>query len=71
MAMAGLAAGADGLILEAHPDPDRALCDRDQTIPMHELASIVVLGKALFATLLHGSDQEVISTQRYAEVNQA
>jgi 3-deoxy-7-phosphoheptulonate synthase len=71
MAMAGLAAGADGLILEAHPDPDRALCDRDQTIPMSELASIVVLGKALAATLLHGPENGLDLRRQYAEVNQA
>jgi 3-deoxy-7-phosphoheptulonate synthase len=27
MALAGLAAGADGLLIEAHPDPDHALSD--------------------------------------------
>src|SRR6202035_4487298 len=32
MAMASLAAGADGLLLEVHPDPDRALSDGAQTL---------------------------------------
>ena len=32
MALAGLAAGADGLIVEVHPTPDRAKCDAAQTI---------------------------------------
>jgi 3-deoxy-7-phosphoheptulonate synthase len=32
MAMAGMAAGADGLIVEVHPDPDSAMCDASQTI---------------------------------------
>ncbi len=32
MAMAGMAAGADGLIVEVHPDPDTALCDASHTI---------------------------------------
>ena len=27
MALAAVAAGADGLIVEVHPDPDRALSD--------------------------------------------
>jgi len=71
MAMAGLAAGADGLILEAHPSPDSALCDRDQTIPMEELASIVSLGKSLFAALLQGAEQEPASCPPYAGVNHA
>jgi len=32
MALAALAAGADGLLLEVHPDPDRALSDGAQTL---------------------------------------
>jgi 3-deoxy-7-phosphoheptulonate synthase len=33
MARAAVAAGADGIIVEAHPDPERALCDAPQQIP--------------------------------------
>lgn len=40
MAMAGMAAGADGLILEVHPDPDSAMCDASQTITPDTLARI-------------------------------
>jgi 3-deoxy-7-phosphoheptulonate synthase len=38
MARAGIAAGADGIIVECHPDPDRALSDGAQslTIPQFE-----------------------------------
>ncbi|HEX5270045.1 MAG TPA: 3-deoxy-7-phosphoheptulonate synthase [Gemmataceae bacterium] len=32
MALASLAAGADGLLLEVHPDPDRAMSDGAQTL---------------------------------------
>jgi 3-deoxy-7-phosphoheptulonate synthase len=32
MALAAIAAGADGLLIEAHPDPDRALSDGAQTV---------------------------------------
>lgn len=32
LAKAGLAAGADGLIIEVHPDPDRALSDGAQSL---------------------------------------
>jgi 3-deoxy-7-phosphoheptulonate synthase len=32
MACAALAAGADGLLIEVHPDPDRALSDGAQTL---------------------------------------
>jgi 3-deoxy-7-phosphoheptulonate synthase len=56
MALAGLAAGADGLIVEAHPDPDRAMCDASQTITPAELATIVESGRVLYAALLAGSE---------------
>ncbi|MCC6417096.1 MAG: N-acetylneuraminate synthase family protein, partial [Gemmataceae bacterium] len=32
MALASLAAGADGLLIEVHPEPDRALSDGAQTL---------------------------------------
>jgi 3-deoxy-7-phosphoheptulonate synthase len=51
MAMAGLAAGADGLIVEVHPEPERARCDADQTITPAELARIHRSGLALHAAL--------------------
>jgi 3-deoxy-7-phosphoheptulonate synthase len=33
LAFAGIAAGADGLIIEVHPDPESALSDGDQSLP--------------------------------------
>jgi 3-deoxy-7-phosphoheptulonate synthase len=54
MALAGLAAGADGLIIEARPDPDTALCDSAQTITPAELAAIIESGRVLQAALLTG-----------------
>lgn len=55
LALASLAAGADGLLIEVHPDPARALCDGPQSLnPKHfselmsEVAALVpVLGKTL------------------------
>jgi 3-deoxy-7-phosphoheptulonate synthase len=32
MALAALAAGADGLLIEIHPEPDRALSDGAQSL---------------------------------------
>jgi 3-deoxy-7-phosphoheptulonate synthase len=32
MARAAVAAGADGLLIEVHPDPDKALCDGAQSL---------------------------------------
>jgi 3-deoxy-7-phosphoheptulonate synthase len=51
MAMAGLAAGADGLIIEVHPQPESAMCDGAQTITPAELASINRRAAALHAAL--------------------
>jgi 3-deoxy-7-phosphoheptulonate synthase len=51
MALAGLAAGADGLIIEAHPVPDQSKCDAAQTISPAELARIARQGEALCAVL--------------------
>ncbi len=36
MARAAVAAGADGLMIEIHPDPDRSISDADQTINFKE-----------------------------------
>lgn len=41
MSKAALAAGADGLIIEAHTHPDLSMSDKDQTIDMKTLASII------------------------------
>jgi 3-deoxy-7-phosphoheptulonate synthase len=41
MSRAAIAAGADGLILEVHPDPSSALCDGRQSITPEQLQSIV------------------------------
>jgi 3-deoxy-7-phosphoheptulonate synthase len=40
MALAALAAGADGLMIEVHCTPDTALCDGDQSILPAEMADI-------------------------------
>jgi 3-deoxy-7-phosphoheptulonate synthase len=32
MSLASLAAGADGIIVEVHYNPDEALCDKDQAL---------------------------------------
>lgn len=41
MALAAAAAGADGLIVEVHPDPDRALSDADQTLDFAAFADLM------------------------------
>jgi 3-deoxy-D-arabino-heptulosonate 7-phosphate (DAHP) synthase len=36
LARAAVAAGADGIIVEAHPEPEHALCDAAQQIPLSD-----------------------------------
>ena len=38
LALAAVAAGADGLIVECHPDPANALCDKDQALTREDMA---------------------------------
>jgi 3-deoxy-7-phosphoheptulonate synthase len=47
MSLAGIAAGAHGLILEMHPDPDSALCDGAQSIPPAILNGIIASVRAM------------------------
>jgi 3-deoxy-7-phosphoheptulonate synthase len=41
MARAAVAAGADGLIIEVHPDPDRALSDGMQSLDLPLFAQLM------------------------------
>jgi 3-deoxy-7-phosphoheptulonate synthase len=41
LAFAGIAAGADGLIIEVHPDPESALSDGDQSLPPSAFVSLM------------------------------
>jgi len=41
MAAAGVAAGADGLFLETHPNPAEALSDGSNMLPLEQMESLV------------------------------
>ncbi len=41
LAKAALAAGADGLFIETHPDPDRAISDGPNMIPLPKLPALI------------------------------
>jgi 3-deoxy-7-phosphoheptulonate synthase len=41
MALAAVAAGADGLMIEVHPDPDRALSDGAQTLDFAQFDTLL------------------------------
>ncbi len=62
MAMAGIAAGADGLMLEVHPDPENALSDGYQTITPHELAHICHRVDAVHQALRGFDDGDDLAT---------
>jgi 3-deoxy-D-arabino-heptulosonate 7-phosphate (DAHP) synthase len=41
MAKAARAAGAHGLLIEVHPDPDKALSDAEQSLSFPEFLSLM------------------------------
>jgi 2-dehydro-3-deoxyphosphooctonate aldolase (KDO 8-P synthase) len=47
LARAGMAVGLAGLFLEAHPDPDKALCDGPSALPLDRLEPFLAQIKAL------------------------
>jgi 3-deoxy-7-phosphoheptulonate synthase len=54
-AMAYVAAGADGVIVEAHPNPEDAMSDGQQTIDFSQLVSLI----AKLAKLAKALDKEI------------
>jgi 2-dehydro-3-deoxyphosphooctonate aldolase (KDO 8-P synthase) len=46
-----VAAGADGLFIETHKDPDQALCDGPNSMPLDELSSVLEKIKAIRSAL--------------------
>lgn len=51
MAIAAIAAGADGLIVEMHPHPEEALTDADQVISPEALRSLISRADRVYAAL--------------------
>jgi 3-deoxy-7-phosphoheptulonate synthase len=47
MSKASLVAGANGLIIEVHTNPEESLCDSEQTININELKNIIEFNKLL------------------------
>ena len=41
LAKAAVAAGANGIFLEIHPDPDKALCDGPNSLPLENVKSLI------------------------------
>ena len=53
LARAALAAGADGVMLEVHPDPVHARCDGPQSLRPEEFAAVAATLRALASVLAH------------------
>jgi 2-dehydro-3-deoxyphosphooctonate aldolase (KDO 8-P synthase) len=51
LARAAIAAGADGVFLEVHEDPDKALCDGPNSLPLDQLPGLLVQLKAIKTAL--------------------
>jgi len=51
MARAAIAAGADGLMIEAHPDPDKALSDGAQSLKPEQLEQLMKETRAIAAVI--------------------
>lgn len=51
LALAGLAAGADGLMIEVHPDPDKATSDGPQSLTLENFAALMPKINALAGIL--------------------
>jgi 2-dehydro-3-deoxyphosphooctonate aldolase (KDO 8-P synthase) len=51
LARAAVAAGIDGLFLEVHPDPDRALCDGPNSLALDSLSALLTTLKKIDAVV--------------------
>jgi 2-dehydro-3-deoxyphosphooctonate aldolase (KDO 8-P synthase) len=47
LARAAVAAGADGLFMEVHPDPDHALCDGPNSMPLDDIRPLLSVLKEI------------------------
>lgn len=56
LARAAVAAGANGLFLEVHPEPDRAKSDAASVLPLDWLEDVVKVCRDIFG-IVHGSER--------------
>ena len=56
LSKAAVAAGANGLFMEVHPDPDSALCDGPNSLPLEQVKPLLTLLKDIHR-LVHGNEQ--------------
>jgi 3-deoxy-7-phosphoheptulonate synthase len=58
LALAGTAAGADGLLIEVHPRPAEALSDGDQSLTPDQFADLAVAARGV-----HGQVRSIHATR--------
>jgi 2-dehydro-3-deoxyphosphooctonate aldolase (KDO 8-P synthase) len=59
LARAAVAVGVDGLFMEVHPDPDQALSDGPNMVPLHRLEPLLQQLLAIRAPLVE--QEEAVS----------
>lgn len=64
LALAAVAAGADGLVIEVHPDPDHALSDGDQSMPLDGFAELMERVREVAQALGRGMTEVSAPLQR-------
>jgi len=62
IARAGIAAGADGLIIEVHPNPDEALSDGGQSLKPERFAELVTEVKSIAEAMGHKLNPQPMPT---------
>lgn len=55
LSKAAVAAGAHGIFLEVHPDPDSALCDGPNSLPLEKIKPFLTLLKKIHGLVRSGS----------------
>ena len=51
LSRAAVAAGADGIFMEIHPDPDSALCDGPNSLPLHAVEPLLRMLKDIHGVI--------------------
>ena len=51
LALASIAAGSDGLMIEVHPDPENSVSDKEQAISLAEFENLISKVKEINKTL--------------------
>jgi 2-dehydro-3-deoxyphosphooctonate aldolase (KDO 8-P synthase) len=51
LARAATAAGANGLFMEVHPNPDKALCDAECMLPLDQVEPLIRVCQSIFNTI--------------------